>query len=287
MEDAVRRRSNLMVVLGIAFFVVGAAIVYLVVAGDDEGAGSGSASSDEIVDVVVAKNVLEAGANGQDLLTGEAVEVKQVPVDERLPDALTTPNQLGDKILLQGFQPGEQVRLGGLRTIGQAVSIPAGFDAVAVEVPFVQGGANYVQPGDRINVYAGLGLDAGQAAAAAASTPDGAPLPYAVPRVELMLTNVLVLDVNQVVAPLRTQAAAADPNNPTAPARTGSESITFLLALQPDDAEKVIFQQVTDGHLLYVSLAGKDAQPAGPTTGQDDTTILSEEPDAAFHRTNP
>lgn len=279
-----RRRSNLMVVLGIAFFVVGAAIVYLVVANDDDGA-SGTSSSDELVDVVVATDVLEAGANGQDLITGEAVGVEQVPLAERLPDALTTPGQLADKILLQGFQPGEQVRLGGLRTIGQAVSIPQGFDAVAVEVPFVQGGANYVQPGDHINIYAGLGLDAGQVAAAASTQPDSAPLPYATPRVELLLTNVLVLDVNQVVAPLRTQAA--DPNNPAATARTGSESITFLLALRPADAEKVIFQQVTDGHLLYVSLAGKDAPPAGPTAGQDDTTILSEEPDAAFQRTNP
>ena len=108
----------------------------------------------------------------------------------------------------------------------------------------------------------------------------GAAIPdSAVPRAELLLTNVEVLDVDLTIPPRR-GAAPVDPSQPVAQ-RASTSAVTYLLALRADDAEKVIYQ--TEFESLYASLVADDAPPAGPTPGQDGSTILQEEPNDAFN----
>ena len=154
------------------------------------------------------------------------------------------------------------------RVIADGVSafdqIPAGYEAVAVQIDFVAGAAGYVNAGDRINLY---GLY---------TTPTGS---GPGPRAELLLTNVEVLDVDLSI-PARRGTAPTDPSQPTAQRPSGS-TVTYLLALRPVDAEKAIFS--TEFASLYATLTADDAPPAGPTPGRDAESILADEPNVAFN----
>src|SRR5436190_151894 len=80
--------------------------------------------------------------------------------------------------------------------------------AVAVSVPFVNGGAGYLSPGDMVNVYQVIpgevqgGID---------------------PHTQLLLTNVRVLDVQQQVAALNSTTAAAQAGVASRPAATTAD----------------------------------------------------------------
>lgn len=253
-----RQRSNLLVLLGIAFFLIGGAIVYLVVRADG-GSSSAGASNSGSVPVLVASSDVEPGTLGADLLKDGRVTMKQVAASQRLSDALVTPSQLSNQITTTAFGKGEQLRMGGMRAQSlrsQTVKIPDGFEAVAVQVDFVAGGAGYVAPGDEVNLYAVM---------KDASCGDQQ-CPYTTPRSQLLLSNVEVLDVSQEVAPRRGQATPTSDTSMNAAVRPTGTGLTYLLALKTGDAEKVIFQ--TEFQHLYVSLTADGAAPA--TSGGHD-----------------
>jgi Flp pilus assembly protein CpaB len=244
----VRGRSNLLVVLGIAFFVVGGIIVFLLT---DDDSGSGSSQP---VPVIVSSVDIPAGTLANDLIEQGRLKEIKVPADQLVPGAIQSTNQLVDATFVQGFAANQPLTSGGLQLQNRTFEVPEGYEAVAVQVDFVEGAAGYVSPGDLINLYGTF--DA------------GAPLSEPAPRAQLLLSNVQVLDVDLTV-PARRGSAPADPNV----ARTSSDTVTFLLALKTADAEKVIYNVEFQG--LYASLVADDAPPAGPTTGRDGDTILA------------
>jgi Flp pilus assembly protein CpaB len=246
-----------MVLLGIAFFVVGLAAVYLVTNDDD---GGGVAAQQSVV-VVVARQAVPAGSLGSELVKQGALEEVEVPASQRLPDAAGSITQLSTVRFVTGFAQGQQITLSGVQPLASNIEVPEGFEAVAVQLDFIAGGAEYVTVNDRVNLYGLLNAVEGRT----------------VPRSELMLTNVTVLDVNRDTPARRTVAAAA--GTPTAPERVTGGAITLLLALRTDDVEKLVFMTEYQG--LYASILAKDAPAAGPTDGQDNTTILDEEPNVA------
>jgi Flp pilus assembly protein CpaB len=128
----------------------------------------------------------------------------------------------------------------------------------------VAGAAGYVSPGDLINLYGTFSTAAGD---------------QPVPRAELLLTNVQVLDVDLTIPPQR-GTSTADAGQTTSQ-RTSTSAVTYLLALRSDDAEKVIYATEFEG--LYASLTADEAAPAGPTPGRDGNTILGEEPNVAVN----
>lgn len=259
-----RRRSNLMVLLGIAFFIVGLGTVFVVTNDDDDGGGSSAAAQN--VPVVVASRNIEAGALGDELVDEKAVRVIEVASNQVVPGAVGSLTQLQGARFILGFAKDQQLTLAGMQTVTASVAVPKGFEAVAVQLEFVSGAAGYVRAGDRINLYGVL---------REASSGQG----RGGPRAELMLTNVEVLDVN-IDIPSRRSTASADPTQPAA-ARVGGNPITFLLALRTDDIEKVVY--TTEFQSLYATLVAKDAPPAGPTGGRDGDNILDEEPNVAFN----
>lgn len=281
-----RRRSNLLVLVGLACFVVGVAAVYLVTSDD----GGNAAAGDDSVEVVVASDELAAGALGDELITGGMVELRRVARADLQPDALTTQSQLSNTILTLNFAEGEQLRVSGLRPrslLSSRVEIPEGHEAVAVQVGFTAGGAGYIAPGDRVNIFMFAQSTTVQPGRDALEDPAAALPADSFPRAELLLTNVTVLDVSQEVAPLRgseTQAAAA---GEPAPARAGGDALVVLVAVNTLDAEKLVFTSQAAGHQVYLTRVRDDAPPAGPTDGRDSASVLEQEANDAFAASNP
>ena len=254
-----RSRSNLLVLLGIAFFVIGGVIVFLLTSDEDDGGGSGENAR---VTVVVATEDISAGALADELVESGKLKTEEVAAGSLPPGTIGSLNQLSGATFVQGYAAGQPLTSVGLQLqTPRTFEVPEGFDAVYVQFDFVGGGGGYVNAGDRINLYAAIQGVAGD---------------RPTPRAELLLTNVEVLDVNLSIPARR--GAATDPANAGVPRATG-ENVTYLLALRPDDVEKVIYG--TEFETLYASLTGDEAQPAGPTPGRDPETILQEEPNAA------
>ena len=268
------RRSNLLVLAGIAFFVVGVVIVALL----SRDNGSSSTQTAGTVDVLVAKEDIAAGTNGDDAIP--KVEVRRVNATDRQPDALSTPSQLSNQIFTLKFSKNEQIRSGGLkvRSISPSVQVPAGKEAIAIDVPFVAGGAGYLAPGDLVNVYQVIPAAIGAVAGGAAE------LPYSTPRTQLVLTNVKVIDVQQQVAALASSTPATNQTGVVSRPSTSADHLTVLVALDAIDAEKVIFGSSTSGINLYLTRVGDQAAASGPTPGRDYFNIFDESPEVANAR---
>jgi Flp pilus assembly protein CpaB len=268
------RRSNLLVLAGIAFFVVGVAIVALLSRDD----GNGSSRAAGTVDVLIAKEDIAAGTNGDDATS--KVEVQRINASDRQPDALSTPSQLSNEIFTLKFSKGEQIRSGGLkvRSISPSVQVPTGKEAIAVDVPFVAGGAGYLAPGDLVNIYQvipGPVKDVGGGTAE---------LPYSTPHTQLILTNVRVIDVQLQVASLGGSTPATNQTGVVSRPNSTADHLTVLLALDAIDAEKVIFGSSSIGLNLYLTRVGDQAAASGPTPGRDYFNIFGESPEVANAR---
>ena len=108
--------------------------------------------------------------------------------------------------------------------------IPPGKNAVAVSVPFIPGLGGFAKAGDLVNIYANI-------------SKGKIPGNVTPPESKLVISNVPVLEV-------LTAAPAA--GTPTA--------ATYLLALDPGQAEQVIFFQTYES--LYFALVPNNAPPA-------------------------
>lgn len=132
-----------------------------------------------------------------------------------------------------GTEPAPQPAPGAV----PAVKVPAGKEAVAVQVPTVPGLAGYAKAGDRVNVY-GTFKDRQPNAGA-----------RGVPLAKLILADASVLAV-------------------TAPA-AGAEggTATYLLAVKPGDAEKVIYLASFEG--IWLSITPEGAPAIADTPGRN------------------
>lgn len=133
--------------------------------------------------------------------------------------------------------PGQVTAAGGL---APSFEIPAGKQAVAVQVDYVKGVAGFVKAGDKVNVFGTI-------------KPGSPPTKNLTPPLaKLILSDVSVLSVS---------APAAGAAGPT----------TFVLALNAADAEQVVYFQTFEG--LYMSLARSD-QGTVSTPGRAAGTAL-------------
>ncbi|HEV2068364.1 MAG TPA: Flp pilus assembly protein CpaB [Acidimicrobiales bacterium] len=239
------KRNNVLVVLGIAFFALGAAIVFLLVNDDTSAVAAGTAGGP--TQVLVATGDIAAGTSGEDIVAEGLVEGRSFEAGQVAPGAVTSTAVLAGQTVTTGISKGAQLTSSSLRLSqvrGASVVIPEGKQGVAVQLDFVPGVGGYVGAGDRINVYSVVrnGVPDPQ-------NPEDSPCN---PRVHMFLSNVEVLDVSAEVAP---RVAVADQQQE----RTGGNPITYLLALDPTEAERVIF--MTSNESLYLALAGDGAPP--------------------------
>ncbi|MGH9226707.1 MAG: Flp pilus assembly protein CpaB [Acidimicrobiales bacterium] len=227
------KRSNLIVVLGLAVFLVGAGATYLIA--KDDGAST-SASGPKVNVLYAAKNI-PAGTSGQSALNQGLVRSKPIAVSAKPASALTDASQLGGLNAVLGVPEGSvltsdqwqqaQTRIGTLQ-------IPEGKTALALELSNVPGVAGFAGAGDKVNIYGLLKPDSGQSQA------------------KLIMQNVEILNVNgsQLVT------GAGTPNG------TG---LVFLLAVSPAEGEQLIY--LTSFQQLYFALTAKDQAPVGGTPG--------------------
>jgi len=231
------KRSNLIVTLGLAVFIVGAAATYLVVRNSDD---SGTSTAGK-VPVLVAAKPIPAGTTGTNVVTQGLVKTKAVAVEAKPATALTDASQLAGKTVTLGVAEGQvltteqfqaaQTRIGTLK-------IPEGKTALALQLANVPGVAGFAGAGDRINIYGVVkpGADPKQPGGAA----------------HLIMQNTEVLNVNGTTL-------AATQGQP------GGAGLVYLLAVTPTEAERLVFLSTFES--LYFSLVSKDAPPVGNTPG--------------------
>lgn len=256
-----RQRSNLIILFGIAFFLVGGAIVFLVLNDDDDGGGGRSGSSAGIaeVTVLVAGADIEANTLGSDVIANGLLTTETVPAGTQPAGALTTPAGLENQIFALPVEEGAIITQAQLVTRSLSnVQVPEGFEAVAVTVSSTNGGAGYIAPGDLVNIYGLYGEGSSDAGREAALR--GAPEPL--PRTELALTNVLVLDVSSQAG---TSVQSTSPDSNTTNRQGAANSLTYLFALRTNDVERVV--QLTTFADIYLTLTADDAPPTGDTPG--------------------
>lgn len=240
------KRSNVLVILGVAFFALGAAIVFLLVRDDTASVTAGGEAAPSRV--LVATGDVAAGTTGEDLVARGLVESRTFEPGQIAPGAVTSTALLANQTVAVDIAKGSQVTSAALRASqvrGASVVIPEGKQGVAVQLAFVSGVGGYVGAGDRINVYSVV-----KNGVADPNDPGNAPCN---PRVHLFLSNVEVLDVSAEVAP---RVAVADQEQE----RVAGSPITYLLALDPVEAERVIFMASNES--LYLALTGENAPPA-------------------------
>ena len=240
------KRSNLIVTLGLAVFIVGAAATYLVVRNSDDGASSSATK----VPVLVATQPIPAGTLGSKVVTGGMIKTKSVDIASKPASALTDASQLAGKTVTLGVAEGQvltldqfqqaQTRIGTLK-------IPDGKTALALQLANVPGVAGFAGAGDHINIYGVVkaGSDPKQ--------PSG--------MVHLIMQGTEVLNVNGA-----TLAAAQG--------QPGGTGLVYLLAVTPVEAERLIYLSTFEA--LYFSLVSKDAAPSAPTPGSNITDALKQ-----------
>ncbi len=237
------RRSNVIVILGLAVFIVGAAATYFLVR--DSGGGSGAASSvTGGVPVLYASENIPAGTSGSSALDAGVVKTKNVTPSARPPSALTDASQLAGRTTTVGVPQGSvltdaafpvaQTRVG-------TVKIPDGKTAIALNMPNVPGVAGYAGAGDRINIYA-------------LSKPQGG-----AGEGRLVQQNVEILSVNGA-------------NLTPSPGQPGAPDRVFLVAVGAPQAEQLAY--LSNSANLYFSLVPKDQAPVPPTPGVDAASAM-------------
>ena len=270
------RRSIILVSCGVLAVLVGVAVAVI---GSRDSTSSAAAAT---APVLVAGEAIIVGTAGGTAGESGMVSVHQVAVGERQLGALTDPAQLIGRTFAVEVAPGEQVMLTDLDAPAlrdASIEVPAGTEAVAIEVPFVPGGAGYAAPGDSVNVFALLdSVDPALLAPAAdpaAATATGAAATSATVSV---LTNVVVLDVSVEVAPrvaARTDAVAASSSTsttaPSGATAAAPSQITYLLAVPVADVADLV--QAVGFHRLYVSIPAEGTAPR-PATSTDDAELI-------------
>jgi Flp pilus assembly protein CpaB len=231
------KRSNLIVTLGLAVFIVGAAATYLVVRNSDDGTASGAGKTT----VLVADKPIPAGTTGANAVNQGFVKNKAVDAAAKPATAVSDVSQLAGKTVTLGISEGAIITLEQFQTAQTRIgtlTIPPGKTAVAVQLANVPGVAVFAGAGDMINVYGVIkpGVDPKNPAGAA----------------HLIMQNTEVLNVNG------TTLAAAQ-------GQPGGTGLLYLLAVSPVEAERLIYLSTFES--LYFSLVAKDSTPVGPTPG--------------------
>lgn len=237
------KRSNLIVMIGLAVFVAGAAATFLIVRNDD-----GSGGSENGAAVLYADQAIPSGTAGGDAVDQGLVKSRSIDLDSRPATALSDPAQLVGKTAVASVPEGAiltddqftvpQTRQGTLR-------IPNGKTALALQLGWVQGVGGFVASGDRIDIFGVV--------------KDGPGSPSA----KLIMQNTEVLNVN-----VSGQTAAA--GQPV----SGDTRPIFLLAVTPQEAERLVY--LTSFQQLYFSLVSKDAPAVGSTPGSSAADALKQ-----------
>lgn len=248
----------MLVVIGVILFIAGSAIAYASVQGATKNSNTTSTAAPVSYSAVVAKSNIPAGTTGQAMEAEGLVAIEPIPAKSYLPTDLTSLQGLTDEVLKSPVQKGQAINSTELTVSTQAISIPQGLDAMAVDISGAQNLAGYLQPGSHVDIYANITkMSAGGAPGISATIP--------IPCNELAMTNIEVMDVSSTSPSLDGTKA---PTGSTAAAgstpRTVPGAETLLLALTPAQARSLEFLSQDES----ISVVQPDQETNPPTIGQ-------------------
>lgn len=157
------RRSALLIA-AVIIAAVGTAMIVLYVQGIDERAAEGQ----ELVEVLTATSVIEAGETVSAAQEAGKFEAKEVRRDDMVDGALDSTASITDLVALGSVYPGEQIISDRFGTMGdvQNLVIPDDKMAISVELTDFERVAGFVNPGSEVAIF-------GTAAAPVRRLPDG------------------------------------------------------------------------------------------------------------------
>jgi Flp pilus assembly protein CpaB len=241
-----KRRSTLLMGIGVAVFVLGAGLVLLSLKHGKATQSVATSPAAAPAPVVVATKAMPGGTTGEALIEAGAVTLQQAPTGSYRADDLTSLTALNQQALTGAVAAGQPIEASNLHTDAGDLTPPAGDESVAITIPSGAAGvAGYIAPGDDVDVY---GL------VSKVSVPGGSTT-MSLPCTTRLYSKVQVLDVSTQVAPYRSDKSTAGRSTPG--------SITFFLAATPAQAQTLIFYTTNEG--LYLTTAASAPPPADGT----------------------
>ena len=211
------------------------------------------------VSAYVAKSPIGAGTSAADAISRGLIETKTIDRSILPVGAIVSLADIQGKSAAIDIAQGEVILASRFVTPGSQqtpgaplLDIPAGQNAISVEVSTIPGVANFIQPGDHVSMIVQLSTGTGGTQTA---------------QVKFLLQNVLVLQVGTRVL---TPPANGQPGGASV-VQTGGK-VDLTLAVTPKDAEKVALATLQG--TLYFTLVRPDFKPIG-TPGRTAKTEFS------------
>jgi Flp pilus assembly protein CpaB len=248
-----------LVLIGVILFIAGSAIAYASVQGAKKNSNSSSATATPVsYSAVVAKANIPAGTTGQAMEAQGLVSLQLIPSKSYSATDLTSLQGLTDEVLNAPVQKGQAISATELTVSTQAISIPQGFDAMAISITGPQNLAGYLQPGSHVDIYANITkVSTGGAAGISATIP--------IPCTELAMTNIEVMDVSSTSPTLAgTKGPVGSSSAAQSTPRTVPGSETLLLAITPAQTRSLQFLSQDES----ISVVQPDQEVNPPAIGQ-------------------
>jgi pilus assembly protein CpaB len=175
------------------------------------------------VEVVVSRQAIAKGTPVETMKLQNMLEVKKIPKRYTTENTYSSLPQLDDQVAIVDISQGEQLTNSMLKKTSQAGlahQIPEGLVAVSVPVDEVIGVSGQVEQGDHLNVIATFSPGPGGADAS-----------------RTLLQNIEVLYISSDTTGTRSSARIGKTS------AQGSQKKTMVLAISPNDAEKLVFAE--------------------------------------------
>jgi pilus assembly protein CpaB len=196
-----------LMIVGLLLGLLGAALVFMYV----RNLGSGTATEGQTVATYVADEAIIAGTPGASI--AELVRTTEVPERYAPEGAIFDLGQIEGAFSTEQIDAGETLRASMFSeagaTEGGRLAIPEGMEGVAVTTSLQAGVAQYLAPGDHVNVFVTFREDK---------------------TTHKILSNITVLATQAASTNSAAQLSGSNPNE-----------LVFVLAVSPKDASRLVF----------------------------------------------
>ncbi len=243
-----RRVIALIAAALVALFGVIAIVVYA------QGADRRALADAEPQTVYITQQVVPAGTTRADALARKLIVDTKVPAKARPVGALSEiSDTLKTKVAVSDIGIGEYVlanRFGDMPGSQSALPVPSGMVAISVQLSAPAGVNHFPTPGSHLVLYSIHDVVTVTVGPSAVATPVG----ERQKETTVLLPDVQVIGVNTVsIAPVAGPTAT-----PAAGGGGGGDSITYTVAVSPQDAARLVHAISASG--LYAGLLGQDAK---------------------------
>ena len=240
-------RRSILLLAAILIAAVGTTMIVLYVQGIDARAAEGQ----ELVEVLTAADVIEAGESVAEAQSAGKFEKTDLVRGDMVEGALSSTTSIDDQVSIGTIFPGEQLISQKFGEPGseETLTIPDDKLAISVELPDPARVAGFVNPGSRVAIFVSADPELFR--------PDGSTqkLPQ---YTGLLLPDVQVIGVGTTTVAARTTTSEDGAQTVEEIPRT-----ILTIAVDQEQAERVIFAS-RNGELSFALLNDKSSVAAGP-----------------------